>query len=240
MLVRLRWATPPRKQSTEKHPANKSANVRPPCDPADLLRTSQCSSAAKQLTEEPDCEVKDRRHLEEKREKEDWKQNNEPCCWKKQQIRAEHACDCAGGAYRRNRGIRIGEQVRRAGDHAADQIKNRKPRRPHPVLDVVAENPERPHVCDDVEPAAVQKLGSEKRPVVVEGKTDTGGPIRVGATRGNDPEQIKNLLDRLLRKHQLKEKDQEVDKNQRVRNDRHGAARDGVFNWEHASSLISW
>src|SRR5438552_14349840 len=130
--------------------------------------------------------------------------------------------------------------MRRAGDCAAKQIKNCESARSHPVFNVVAKNPEGPHVCDDVEPAAVQKLVGQKRPVIVDRKSDTGGPIRVGEARGNDAEQIENLLDRLLWKHQLKEKDQNVDKNQRARSYRHGMARNGVFNWEHAGYLISW
>src|SRR5882762_11239268 len=124
--------------------------------------------------------------------------------------------------------------MRRGGDRAAKQIENREPARAQAVLDVVAEDPECPHVCDDVEPATVEKLVAQKWPVIVDRKSDTGGPIRVGEAGGNDAEQIENLLDRLRWKHQLKEKDQNVDKNQRARNYRHGIARSGVFNWEHA------
>src|SRR6266404_3361555 len=134
----------------------------------------------------------------------------------------------------------MGQQMRRAGYRAAKQIENREPARSHPVLDVVAKNPECPHVCDEVEPPAVQKLLGQKWPVIVDRKSDTGGPIRVSEAGGNDAEQIENLFDRLRWKHQLKEKDQNVDKNQRARNYRHGIARNGVFNREHAGYLISW
>src|SRR5207244_13317621 len=130
--------------------------------------------------------------------------------------------------------------MRRAGDRAAKQIENREPARAHPVLDVVAENPECPHVCDDVEPAAVEKLVGQKRPVIVDRKSDTGGPIRVGEARGNDAEQIENLLDRLRWKHQLKEKNEEVNQNQRARPYRPARARNGVVAWQHRAYLISW
>src|SRR2546422_10538264 len=84
------------------HSADKSTNVRPPRDAPDLLRTGQRSSAAKQLAQKPDCQVKNRRDLEEEWKKEDWEQNNQPGRREKQQISAEHARDCARGAYRRN------------------------------------------------------------------------------------------------------------------------------------------
>src|SRR2546422_8358484 len=42
------------------HSADKSTNVRPPRDAPDLLRTGQRSSAAKQLAQKPDCQVKNR------------------------------------------------------------------------------------------------------------------------------------------------------------------------------------
>ena len=70
------------------------------------------------------------------------------------------------------------KQLRETGDAAAEQIKNPKSDRSHPVLDVVAENPECPHVGYDVQPVAVQKLIREDRPVTVYGKTDIGSPIR--------------------------------------------------------------
>ena len=131
------------------------------------------------------------------------------------------------------RGIRICQQLREAGDAAADQIENRKSKRSHPVLDVVAENPERPHVGDEVEPAAMKKLVREDRPVTIHRKTNISSPVGMSEARRHNSEKIKELFEALLGKHELEEKDEHVDKNQRMRHYRHGAARNRVLNWKH-------
>src|SRR6266478_2373650 len=54
VFIWLRWTTSSRKKPAEKHPADKSADVRPPRNAPDLLRAGQRSSATKQLAEKPD------------------------------------------------------------------------------------------------------------------------------------------------------------------------------------------
>ena len=71
-----------------------------------------------------------------------------------------------------------------------------------------------------MQPTAVQELMSQKCPIAVRRKTDVRGPIRVGEARGNNAEKIKELVDP-MRKHQLKEKHQRINKNQRAGHDRH-------------------
>jgi hypothetical protein len=213
--------------------------VGPPSDAADLLRASQRRRAAKQINEEPEDKIKYGRNFEEKREEEDWKQDDESRRWKKYQIRTENARNRARGAYRWERRIRVCQQLRETGDAAANQIKNRKSDRSHPIFDVVAENPERPHVCDNVEPAAMQKLVREDRPVAVHRKTDRSRPIGMSEAGRHNSEKIKDLFDTLPGKHELKEKDQCIDKNQRARNYRHGAARNRVLNRKHLSTYLS-
>src|SRR5439155_19123713 len=122
---------------------------------------------------------------------ENWKQNNQSRCRKKYQIRTEHARDCARGAYRRQRRIRICHHLREAGDAPADQIKNRKSYRAHSVFDVVAKNPERPHVGNEVEPPAMQELVRENRRVSNGRKTDISSPIWTGEARRHNCEKIK-------------------------------------------------
>ena len=79
----------------------------------------------------------------------------------------------------------------------------------------------------------MQELVRENRPVTVHGKTDIRSPIGMGEAGGHDAEKIKELFDAMLRKRELKEKDQYVYKNQRTRHYRHGAARNRVLNWKH-------
>ena len=169
--------------------------MRPPRDAANLLRTGQSRSAAKQINEESEDKIKYGWNLEEEREKENRKQNNQSRCREKHQIRAEHARDRARGAYRWKRRIRICQQLREAGDTAAEQIKNPKSDRSHPVLYVVAENPERPHVGDDVEPTTMKELIREDRPVTIYGKTNIGSPVRMSEARRHNSKEIEELFD---------------------------------------------
>src|SRR5580704_428454 len=50
------------------------------------------------------------------------------------------------------------------GEHRAGEIEGEIAPRPHPILDRSTEQPERPHVEDQVQPAAVQKrIGDERQ-----------------------------------------------------------------------------
>ncbi len=50
-----------------------------------------------------------------------------------------------------------------SGDEAADDVKNREHEFSETVLDIVAEQPQEPHVADEMKPSAVQEHGGEKR-----------------------------------------------------------------------------
>ena len=74
------------------------------------------------------------------------------------------------------------------GSRAAEQIKNGKADRTHSVLDVVAEDPKRPHIGYDVEPSAVQELMGQNRPKTIDRKADGQSPVGMGETRRNKTE----------------------------------------------------
>src|SRR5436190_727352 len=187
--------------------------MRPPGDATDMSRSSQCQRAAKQLTKKPKPEVYDSRHLKEEWKKENGKHHDHSRCWKKYEVSAEHAGNRAGSAHRRHSRIRVCEQMGETSNHAAGQIENRESYRSHTVLDVVAKDPKCPHVGDDVQPAAVQKLMSQQWPIGVHRKTDTSRPIRMGEARRDNSEEIENLFDAVLRERQFEEKHQRVNEN---------------------------
>src|SRR6185503_651139 len=54
-------------------------------------------------------------------------------------------------------------EVREPGREAAEEIKEDEAERAERVLDVVAEDPEKPHVSDQVQPSAVQEHRREER-----------------------------------------------------------------------------
>ncbi len=67
-----------------------------------------------------------------------------------------------------------------------DQVEQGESERAHAVLDVVAEDPQRPHVADDVRPAAVEEHAGQERPVVVDRESDPRGPSRVAVAGRHD------------------------------------------------------
>ena len=85
----------------------------------------------------------------------------------------------------------------------------------------------------------MQELVRENRPVCIRRKTDVSGPIGMSEARRHDSKKIKELFETVPGKHELKEKDEHVYKNQCTRNYRHGAARDGILNWKHLGAYLS-
>jgi hypothetical protein len=79
-----------------------------------------------------------------------------------------------------------------AGADATEQVENQVRNRAHAVFDIRTENPEEPHVADDVQPSAVEKHAGEKREesggervmVAGEGGLDSGRDYGVGIDEG--------------------------------------------------------
>ena len=182
--------------------------MRPPRDAAHFLWTGQRRCAAKQINEEPEDKRKDGWNLEKEREKEDRKQNNKSRCRKN--IRYAPSTPAIAPEAPTDGIVESGfvSTCVKTGDTAADQVEDRKSERTHLILDVVAENPERPHVGNEVEPATMQKLVREDRPVTIHGKTDIRSPIGMSEAGRHDAEKIKELFEALLWKRELEEKDQ--------------------------------
>src|SRR5439155_7966156 len=118
---------------------------------------------------------------------------------------------------------------------AAEKIERQESQRSHPILDVVAEEVEKPHVADDVEPPAVQKHRGQERPVVVRRKSDSGGPRGVGESRGDQAEEVDELLGGLGRQREFPKEQEGVDGDQSPDGEREVAMRDRVAYGYHRS-----
>ncbi len=76
-----------------------------------------------------------------------------------QDIGAHYPTDCARRADHRHRRLRIGTYLQRRCRNAAQDVENYEAHRPHRVLDIVAEDPQEPHIADNVEPSTVHEHG---------------------------------------------------------------------------------
>ncbi len=77
------------------------------------------------------------------------------------EIRAHHTGDRSAGADAGDRRSDVKERVQQRCRNSADQIEHQIQHVPEIVLDIIAENPQRPHIEDQVQPRAVQKHGGE-------------------------------------------------------------------------------
>ena len=84
--------------------------------------------------------------------------------------------------------------------------------RSHALLDVVSEDPESPHVPDDVHPAAVEEHAGQERPVVVDGEPCPLRPRRVAIAGRHDAEEVEEALERLGIERQLVEEHEGIDR----------------------------
>ena len=77
----------------------------------------------------------------------------------KNDVRAHDTADCAGGADHRYGRARVSNDLRAGGAQSAQDVEDCEAYRAHRILDVVTEDPEKPHVAENVHPAAVHEHG---------------------------------------------------------------------------------
>src|SRR5207253_2359883 len=126
------------------------------------LRVPDGAEAAEELNEEP---VEQHQHggdFNPGQKNENEHHRHDAGLWKLDQISAHYAGDRAAGSYHRKPRVRVEHHLGHARRHAAQQIKNQILSVAHDVFHVVAEYPQKPHVPDDVHPAAVQEHGGEQ------------------------------------------------------------------------------
>src|SRR5262249_48358621 len=85
----------------------------------------------------------------------------------------ENPCDRAARSNARNGHVVVEDCMNDSGAESAEQIEYKVREVAKPILDIVAENPQVPHVPDQMQPAAVQKHGRQ------EGQAD-GAERKVG------------------------------------------------------------
>src|SRR6266568_487510 len=86
--------------------------------------------------------------------------------WAGARMRAEHCGDGAGGAENRRRRRRMREQVYRARSDGPAQVERGKAEAAEARFHGGPENPQEPHVEDEMEPSAVHEGVGQQRPPV--------------------------------------------------------------------------
>src|SRR5688572_9320434 len=118
---------------------------------------------------------------------------------KLEQVAAHHAGDGSAGSDRGDARAEIEEQVDKAGGNAAEQIEHQVFAVAKHILDIVAVDPEEPHVADEVHPAAMEEHGSDQR--------------RQFEARGHHGVLIDEVVPRKIVKGNFEQEDYDVDGN---------------------------
>jgi hypothetical protein len=126
-------------------------------------RPHEIEVAEQELLQDPDAEEEERRQLENREEEDDEDDGHDPRAREQQQVTAEHAGHRAGRPDRRDRRVRINEDLTRVGGQAAQDVEHDELDRSHGVLDVVAEDPQEQHVAPEVQQASVHEHRREQR-----------------------------------------------------------------------------
>lgn len=154
--------------------------MRPPGDAAGERGREQRLRALQDLDAEPDEREQHGGSPERNEDEAERYDQQHPLARIDHRIGGNHGSNRARGAERRHRGVELGQKVREARDCAAREIEHPEAHAAEPRLHRGTENPERPHVEDEVQPPAVHERVDDERPPVVRIETSGAGAGRVG------------------------------------------------------------
>ena len=167
--------------------------------------------AVEELDEEPEDQPEPGGNVDRGDEKEDEPERMDARVGELDQVGAHHAGDGAAGADHGDAGIRIGQELGHGGGGPAQQVKQQELGGAQNILDIVAEDPQEPHVAEHVHPTAVEEHGSEH--------AQKAQVIRHQAIDGDE------LVARIGLERNLEEEDQDIDYDQQHGDDWFGIAR---------------
>ena len=192
------------------------------------------SAQESELRQEPEAEEDEGRDLHRLGEETEPEQGHDPGVRVEEEVGAEHPGDRAARADHRHVRGRVGGDVRSGGRRAADQVEGEKARVAGRVLDVVAEDPEKDHVAEQVQHPAVQEHRGRDRQAGREHRRGVRRrPGELGRHRAEDRDEGRAVLET---EPELVEEDQDVRADERDRHPREGPGRDGVSQRYHEGS----
>jgi len=116
----------------------------------------------KELDEKPIGEKDKSGNLDKLDEEEDRDQGHDPGPGIEEEISPHDAGNRAAGSNGRNIGIPVGDKVDESSSHPAEKVKDEIPNMAQPVLNIISEDVEEPHVSEDMEKPSMQKHGGQE------------------------------------------------------------------------------
>src|SRR5882762_7771853 len=194
------------KQPVHHNAGEEAADVRPPGYASDIVRPEAAQRAAEHLAQKPETDIDEGRKFEEKRQEENRKYHDDAGARIKNEVCAEHASYRTRRPDCWHRRVDVGEPVREARGDTSEQVEQEETHSAHAVFDGFAEEPESPHVGDEVQPAPMQKHAGQERPVVVDRESDCARPFGMAVASRDHAEQVEKLLQLFRGELELAEK----------------------------------
>src|SRR6267143_3398207 len=161
---------PRRQQQAGKNDAgDESADVSPPGDTAFGERGEPFRRSLQYLDQKPQSDEHSSRQFKEQGNEKDRNHDDDSREREQTQITTKYPSDCAGGAQRRDRRGRIECRMGYRRQQAAGKIKRQIGQRAQLILDRPAEQPQCPHVENQVQPTTVQEHVADKRQIIGRG-----------------------------------------------------------------------
>ena len=145
------------KQRDQKRPGGEPADMGPP---RHTFPAAGIEQGIQQIEPDPAAQHHHRRQADGD---DPQQQAPDPDPGMEDEIAAEHAGDRPAGADRGDRRARRAGCVGEPRNDPAQQVEDDEPPVAHRVLDIVAEHPQKHHVADQVQPAAVQEQAGQQR-----------------------------------------------------------------------------
>src|SRR5258705_3717132 len=149
-------------QWAERQAGDEAADMRPPRHATAGRRHDQLDRSLKELDKEPETGKHNGRYFEEERNKKDRDEDDDARPGKRPHEAAENAGNRSRGAQRRNDRRWAGCDMRKRGKQAAQDVEQQKTPVAETIFDSGTEQPKRPHVEDQMQPAAVQEHHGEE------------------------------------------------------------------------------
>jgi hypothetical protein len=160
----------------ENQAGHKPTDMGPEGNASHVARGKACG---KQLNEKPIPEKDISWNLDKLEEEEDRDQRHNPGPRIEQEICPHDTGNRAACPDGWDIGIPVGHEVDKTSGHSGEEVKDEITEMAQPVLNIVSENIEKPHVSEYVEKSSVQKHGGQEREPLLKG-CKLSGEFRIG------------------------------------------------------------
>ena len=145
------------------------------------------------MNEEPVSEKDESGDLNELEKEEDWDQSKNLGAGIEEEIGSHDTRDGSACSYGGDFGVPVRVKMDNARCDSAEEVEDEIPAMTEPVLNIISENVEEPHIAEDVEKTAVEEHRGDEGEDLFEG-CKLGGEARIGIPDGDNSIEEESLF----------------------------------------------